>query len=135
MGIAIIVPDISFEDANLGKVTIIGEVPYEVNLLAFDQIHINIESNGDWWKSDTVSSVFLPVKAGQEYELTQGSNDPGLYALLASDDTTGSKPQYADGHVGRTSYSNTIKVTIDGNTKFLWLRSDSAKPSKVKRVK
>ena len=135
MGIAIIVPDISFEDANLGKVTIIGEVPYEVNLLALDQIHINVESNGDWWRSDTVSSVFLPVKAGQEYELTAPLDATSIYALLASDDTTGSKPQYADGHVGRTIYSNTIKVTIDGNTKFLWLRSDSSKPSKVERVK
>lgn len=135
MGIAIIVPDISFEDANLGKVTIIGEVPYEVNLLALEQIHINIESNGDWWRSDTVSSVFLPVKAGQEYEITAPDGSSCIYALLASDDTTGSKPQFANGHINRFTFNNTIKLTIDGDTNYIWLRSDSGKPSKVERVK
>lgn len=73
MGIAVIVPNVSFADANLGKVSIISDVPLQEVHIVADNFYIGTKA--------LLATSFLPMNTGQR-GLTWSITAGGSYASI-----------------------------------------------------
>ena len=129
MGLAIIVPSISFDDANLGKVTLSGNVPIR-------DLYINLENYYTGTEVDlkcsylpvntTQRDVVWSIESGSEYASISGSTLTILPGALNNDVTIKCASSINPNIVAE----KTITVTYDGSGEYI-LKLDNYTLSQV----
>lgn len=134
MGLAIIVPSISFEDANLGKVTISGNVPVRVLDINLRNSYVGTEVDlkCSYLPTNTIQrNVIWSIESGSEYASISGS-------ILTINSSAINSPVTIKCTSAENSSISTIKtITLtyyngeDVPTIYDWLKTDASMASYV----